>query len=142
MKSKVLKRALGDPQIRALKRLTKKVSSINKLEAKYKKLTEKQLKEQTAVLKKRLEKESLDKIMPDAFAVVRESARRILGQRHFDVQLIGGMALHEGSIAEMKTGEGKTLTSTAPVYLNALTAKGVHDYFTFLGAFILGFSVF
>lgn len=126
MKSKVLKRALGDPQIRALKRLTKKVSSINKLEAKYKKLTDKQLKEQTAVLKKRLEKESLDKIMPDAFAVVRESARRILGQRHFDVQLIGGMALHEGSIAEMKTGEGKTLTSTAPVYLNALTAKGVH----------------
>ena len=64
--------------------------------------------------------------MPDAFAVVREAATRALGQRHFDVQLIGGMALHEGSVAEMKTGEGKTLVATAPVYLNALTGKGVH----------------
>lgn len=126
MKSKVLKRALGDPQIRTLKRLTRKVSSINKLEDKYKKMSDKQLKEQTSALKKRLEKESLDKILPDAFAVVRETARRVLGQRHFDVQLIGGMALHDGSIAEMKTGEGKTLTSTSPVYLNALAEKGVH----------------
>ncbi len=126
MKSKVLKRALGDPQIRTLKKLTRKVGSINKLEGKYKKMSDKQLGEQTKALKKRLEKENLDKILPDAFAVVRETARRVLGQRHFDVQLIGGMALHDGSIAEMKTGEGKTLTSTSPVYLNALAEKGVH----------------
>jgi len=84
------------------------------------------LQKQTDVLKKRLRKDSLDKIMPDAFAVVREAATRTLGQRHFDVQLIGGMVLHEGNVAEMKTGEGKTLMSTAPVYLNALTEKGVH----------------
>lgn len=126
VKNKVVKRVLGDPQLRTLRRLKKRIQEINKLEDKYKKLSDKQLKEQTEKLKERLEKESLDKILPDAFAVVREAARRVLGQRHFDVQLIGGMALHEGSIAEMKTGEGKTLTSTAPVYLNALTGKGVH----------------
>lgn len=126
VKNKVLRRALGDPQIKTLKRLQKRVLSINKLEDKYKKLTDKQLASQTDELKKRLKKESLDKILPDAFAVVREAASRILKQRHFDVQLIGGMALHDGSIAEMKTGEGKTLTSTAPVYLNALEGKGVH----------------
>jgi preprotein translocase subunit SecA len=126
MKNKVLKRVLGDPQARTVKRLKKRVADINKLEDKYKKLTDKQLKEQTEKLKKRLEKESLDKIMPDAFALVREAASRTLGMRHFDVQFIGGMALHEGSVAEMKTGEGKTLVATAPVYLNALTGKGVH----------------
>jgi preprotein translocase subunit SecA len=126
VKNKLLKRALGDPQIKTLKRLKKRVADINKLEDKYKKLSDAKLREQTDVLKKRLDKETLDKILPDAFAIVREAARRTLGQRHFDVQLIGGMALHEGSIAEMKTGEGKTLTSTAPVYLNGLTGKGVH----------------
>ncbi len=126
VKNKVLKRALGDPQIKALKRLTKRVKDINALESKYKKMSDTKLADQTNVLKKRLETESIDKIMPDAFAVMRETAHRTLGQRHFDVQLIGGMALHEGAIAEMKTGEGKTLTSTAPVYLNALTGKGVH----------------
>lgn len=126
MKNKVLKRALGDPQIRTLKRLTRRVTAINKLEDKYAKLTDAQLKKQTEILKKRLEKESLDKILPDAFAVVRESSKRVMEMRHFDVQLIGGMALHEGSIAEMKTGEGKTLVATAPVYLNALSGKGVH----------------
>lgn len=123
---KVLKRVLGDPQTRTVKRLTKRVSEINKLEDKYKKLSDSKLKGQTAILKKRLEKESLDDILPDAFAVVRETARRTLGQRHFDVQLIGGMGLHLGSVTEMKTGEGKTLVATAPVYLNALTGKGVH----------------
>ncbi len=123
---KVFKRVLGDPQIRTLKRLKKRVRDINALEPKYKKLTDKKLAEQTAKLKKRLEKESLDAILPDAFALVREAASRTLGQRHFDVQLIGGMALHEGNVAEMKTGEGKTLVATAPVYLNALTGKGVH----------------
>lgn len=124
--NKVVKRVLGDPQIRHLKRLTKRVADINRLETKYNKMSDADLKKQTDVLKKRLEKESLDKILPDAFALVREASVRTLKMRHFDVQLIGGMALHEGSIAEMKTGEGKTLVATLPVYLNALTGKGVH----------------
>ncbi|HSW36932.1 MAG TPA: preprotein translocase subunit SecA [Candidatus Saccharimonadales bacterium] len=122
----VFKKILGDPQARTLKRLRKRVGAINALADKYTKLTDKELKEQTAVLKSRLKKESLDQILPDAFAVAREAATRALGQRHFDVQLIGGMVLHEGNVAEMKTGEGKTLVATLPVYLNALTEKGVH----------------
>ncbi len=124
--NKVLKRVLGDPQVRTVKRLKKRVKDVNALEPKYHKLSDKQLKEQTSILKKRLEKESLDKLLPDAFAIVRETASRTLKQRHFDVQLIGGMVLHEGNVAEMKTGEGKTLVATLPVYLNALTSKGVH----------------
>lgn len=124
--NKVLKRILGDPQIKTLKRLKKRVKEINDLADKYEKMPDSKLKAQTGELKKRLKKESLDKILPDAFAVVRESASRTLKQRHFDVQLIGGMALHEGNVAEMKTGEGKTLVATLPVYLNALTEKGVH----------------
>src|SRR5665811_1829700 len=92
----------------------------------YQKMSDKELRSQTEVLKQRLKKQSLDDIMPDAFAVVREAATRTLGQRHFDVQLIGGLVLHEGNVAEMKTGEGKTLVATLPVYLNALTGKGVH----------------
>jgi len=123
---KVFKRILGDPQAKTVKRLKKRVKEVNALADKYEKLSDKQLKEQTEKLKKRLGKESLDKILPDAFAVVREAATRTLGQRHFDVQLIGAMVLHEGNVAEMKTGEGKTLVATAPVYLNALTGKGVH----------------
>ena len=126
LNTKVLKRVLGDPQAATVKRLRKKVKAINGLADKYKKMTDKQLREQTDVLKKRLKKETLDDILPDAFAVVREAATRTLGQRHFDVQLIGGMVLHEGNVAEMKTGEGKTLVATLPVYLNALTEKGVH----------------
>ncbi len=129
MKNKVLKRALGDPQIRTLKRLTKKVKDINVLSGKYKKMSDKQLKEQTKVLKKRLNGEAkgdLSKILPDAFALVREVSERVIKMRHFDVQLIGGMVLHEGKIAEMRTGEGKTLVATLPVYLNALSEKGVH----------------
>lgn len=126
MKNKYLKRVLGDPQIKTIKRMRRVVADINKLESKYEKLSDKKLKEQTEVLKKRLAKETLDNILPDAFAVVRETARRTLGQRHFDVQLIGGMVLHEGKVAEMKTGEGKTLVATLPVYLNALVGKGVH----------------
>jgi preprotein translocase subunit SecA len=127
-KQKVLTRVFGDPQRKILRGLEKKVSSINTLEEKYKKMTKTELKAQTEVLKKRLAKKgtTLDDILPDAFALVREASDRVLGMRHFDVQLIGGMALHEGSVAEMKTGEGKTLVATAPVYLNALTAKGVH----------------
>ncbi len=123
---KILKRVLGDPQHKTIKRLKKRVNEINALESKYKKLTDAKLREQTKVLKERLKKESLDKILPDAFAVVREAAKRSLGQRHFDVQLIGGMVLHEGNVGEMKTGEGKTLVATLAVYLNALTEKGVH----------------
>lgn len=123
---KVLKKVLGDPQAKTLKRMRKRVKEVNALEPKYKKLSDAKLKAQTETLRKRLKKDSLDKILPDAFAVVREAAWRTLKQRHFDVQLIGGMVLHEGSVAEMKTGEGKTLVATAPVYLNALTGKGVH----------------
>jgi preprotein translocase subunit SecA len=122
----VFKKILGDPQARTVKRLRKRVGSINALAEKYQDMSDTQLREQTDVLKKRLKKESLDAILPDAFAVVREAATRALGQRHFDVQLVGGMVLHEGNVAEMKTGEGKTLVATAPVYLNALTEKGVH----------------
>lgn len=122
----VLKKILGDPQAKTIKRLRKRVVTINALADKYKRMSDKQLREQTAILKKRLKKESLDSILPDAFAVAREAATRTLGQRHFDVQLIGGIVLHEGNVAEMKTGEGKTLVATAPVYLNALTEKGVH----------------
>ncbi|MDB5171007.1 MAG: preprotein translocase subunit SecA [Candidatus Saccharibacteria bacterium] len=122
----VLKKILGDPQARTVKRIRKRVHAINALGDKYKKLSDKELQAQTDVLKKRLKKESLDAILPDAYAVVRETATRVLGQRHFDVQLIGGIVLHEGDVSEMKTGEGKTLVATAPVYLNALTEKGVH----------------
>ncbi|MFI5275263.1 MAG: preprotein translocase subunit SecA, partial [Candidatus Saccharimonadales bacterium] len=122
----LLKKVLGDPQAKTVKRLRKRAEEINKLGPKYEKMSDEQLKEQTAVLKKRLKNESLDKILPDAFAVVREAATRTLGQRHFDVQLIGAMVLHEGNVAEMKTGEGKTLVATLSVYLNSLTEKGVH----------------
>jgi preprotein translocase subunit SecA len=125
--NKTLKRILGDPQVKTLKRMRKRVEAISKLEPKYKKMTDKELAKQTEVLKKRLEgKDTLDTILPDAFAVVREAARRVIGQRHYDVQLIGGQVLHEGKVAEMKTGEGKTLVATLPVYLNALSGKGAH----------------
>ena len=127
-KQKVLTKVFGDPQKKILRGLEKRVGAINALEAKYKKMTKTELKAQTEVLKKRLAKKGtkLDDILPDAFAVVREASDRVLGMRHFDVQLIGGMALHDGNVAEMKTGEGKTLVATAPVYLNALSGKGVH----------------
>ncbi|HEY5805854.1 MAG TPA: preprotein translocase subunit SecA, partial [Candidatus Saccharimonadales bacterium] len=122
----LLKKLLGDPQARTIKRLRKRVREVNDLADKYQKMPDGKLKEQTEALKKRLKKETLDKILPDAFAVMREAATRTLGMRHFDVQLIGGMVLHEGNVAEMKTGEGKTLVATLPVYLNALTGKGAH----------------
>jgi preprotein translocase subunit SecA len=123
---KVFKKVLGDPQAKTLKRIQKRVKDINALEPKYKKLSDTKLSAQTEALKKRLAKESLDTILPDAFAVVREASLRTLKMRHFDVQLIGGMVMHEGSVAEMKTGEGKTLVATLPMYLNALTGKGAH----------------
>ncbi len=125
--TKPLKRVLGDPQASTIKRLKKRVVQVNALADKYKKMSDAQLKGQTVEFKKRLEKgEALDKLLPEAFAAVREAATRSLGQRHFDVQLIGGMVLHEGGVSEMKTGEGKTLVATLPVYLNALEGKGVH----------------
>lgn len=122
----VMTKVLGDPQKKTRKRLKKRAQEVEKLADKYKKLSDTKLKAQTGELKKRLGKESLDAILPDAFALVREVATRTLGQRHFFVQIMGGIVLHEGSVAEMKTGEGKTLVSTLPVYLNALTEKGVH----------------
>ena len=124
--NRVLKRVLGDPQAKTLKRLRKRVKAINELAPKYEAMTDKVLKEQTDVLRGRLKKQSLDAILPDAFALVKEAAFRSVGMKHFDVQLIGGMVLHEGNIAEMKTGEGKTLVATLPLYLNAIEGKGAH----------------
>jgi preprotein translocase subunit SecA len=124
----VLTKIFGDPQKRLLKVLQKKVGAVNELTDKYKKMSKPELRKQTEVLKKKLEKKgtTLDDILPDAFALVREASDRVLGMRHFDVQLIGGMVLHDGNVAELKTGEGKTLMATLPSYLNALTGKGVH----------------
>ena len=152
--TKFLQGIFGDAQKRTLKRLYKRAQEINALEPKYKDMNKSELAEQTNVLKERLDKlmkkeqgklaiakvkdavkdtkdgdvleHALNEILPDAFALVRESTRRVLGMRHFDVQLIGGMVLHEGSVAEMKTGEGKTLVALLPAYLNALSGRGVH----------------
>ena len=110
-----------------VKRVRPIVEKINSLEPEIRKLTDEELKAKTPYFKEQLEKgKSLDDILPEAFAVVREASKRVLGMRHFDVQLIGGIILHQGRIAEMKTGEGKTLVATLPAYLNALTEKGVH----------------
>ena len=110
-----------------VKRIMPIVEKINSLEAEISKLTDEELKNQTNIFKNQLEEgKTLDDILPEAFATVREASKRVLGMRHFDVQLIGGIILHQGRIAEMRTGEGKTLVATLPVYLNALTGKGVH----------------
>lgn len=110
-----------------VKRVRPIVEEINSLESEIQKLSDEELRNKTAEFKDRLTQgETLDDILPEAFAVVREASKRVLGMRHFDVQLIGGIILHQGRIAEMKTGEGKTLVATLPVYLNALTGKGVH----------------
>src|SRR3989338_3636083 len=122
-----LKNLLGDNSAAKLRPLYATVAKINSLEASIKELSFSALKEKTAALKERLSKgEVLDEILPEAFALVRESARRTLGERHFDVQLLGGQVLHNRGIAEMRTGEGKTLVATLPSYLNALDGKGVH----------------
>src|SRR4030043_837251 len=124
---KTLQKIFGSKNERVLNRLKPLVRAINEQEPALMKLSNEQLQAKTAEFKERLERgESLDDLLNEAFAVVREASRRTLGQRHFDVQLMGGMVLHQGKIAEMKTGEGKTLASTLPVYLNALTGKGVH----------------
>lgn len=118
---------LLDDNAREIKRLSKTVAQINQLEPKMQQLSDAMLKAKTGEFRERLAKgEELDDLLPEAFAVAREASRRVLGMRHFDVQLMGGIVLHQGRIAEMKTGEGKTLVATLPVYLNALTGQGVH----------------
>ena len=138
---KLLLKLLGDPNEKKVKSMMGVIDHINALEPEFAKLTDAELQAKTQyfkdILAKRptsknfkedlkLEKEALDKILPEAFATVREAGKRVLNMRHFDVQLIGGYFLHNGHIAEMRTGEGKTLVATLPAYLNALTGKGVH----------------
>ena len=123
----LLKKLFGSRNDREVKRMSKAVQAINALEERMVALSDEQLKAKTEEFRARLAQgESLDKLLPEAFAVAREAGKRVMGMRHFDVQLIGGMTLHEGKIAEMRTGEGKTLVGTLAVYLNALSGKGVH----------------
>ncbi|MDP1891138.1 MAG: hypothetical protein Q8K55_09615, partial [Gemmatimonadaceae bacterium] len=142
----LLQKIFGDPNKKVIKKIEPIVRQINELETKFESFSNEQLREMTAKFRERIgvgstvddqsrgktqietrkNAESLDDILPEVFAVVRETAKRVLGQRHFDAQLIGGVVLHRGQIAEMKTGEGKTLTATLAVYLNALTGGGVH----------------
>ena len=137
----LLLKLLGDPNERKVKSIMGIIDHINALEPQFAAMSDAELRAKTdefkAILAKRptsdnfkqdriLEKEALDKILPEAFATVREAGKRVLNMRHFDVQLIGGYFLHNGHIAEMRTGEGKTLVATLPAYLNALTGKGVH----------------
>jgi preprotein translocase subunit SecA len=123
----IIKSVFGSKNERELKRLAPIVDQINRLEPDFQALSDEALRAKTAELKERLSQgASLEELLPEAFAAVREASVRVLGMRHFDVQLIGGMVLHEGKIAEMKTGEGKTLAATLPLYLNALTGRGVH----------------
>jgi preprotein translocase subunit SecA len=127
MATNILTKIFGSRNDRLLKQYRKTVDRINAMESQYEKLSDDELRGKTVEFKERVAKgESLDAIMPEAFTVVREGSKRVMKMRHFDVQLIGGMSLHDGKIAEMRTGEGKTLTSTLAVYLNALTGKGVH----------------
>ncbi|MCI0912759.1 MULTISPECIES: preprotein translocase subunit SecA [Pseudomonas] len=123
----LLKKLFGSKNEREVKRMLKTVNIVNAFEEKMVALSDEQLRAKTAEFKERLAKgETLDQLLPEAFAVAREAGKRVMGMRHFDVQLIGGMTLHEGMIAEMRTGEGKTLVGTLAVYLNALSGKGVH----------------
>ena len=130
----MFKKLLGDPNARKLKKYLPLVSDVNIFEEDLLSLSDDDLRTRTCEFRGKLEKTSsrneelslLDELLPETFAVVREASKRVLGMRHFDVQLIGGMVLHEGQIAEMKTGEGKTLVATLPSYLNALTGRGVH----------------
>lgn len=127
MISGLLKKIFGTKNDREIKALTKEVEKINALESEYEKLSDEDLQNKTNIFKERLQNgETLDDILIEAFATVREASKRVLGLRHYDVQLIGGIVLHQGKITEMKTGEGKTLVATCPVYLNALAGHGVH----------------
>src|SRR5262245_33144299 len=123
----LLAKVVGTQNERELKRLRPIVEEVNAFEPAIQALTDEQLRGTTAAFRNRLaEGATLDELLPEAFAVVREAGKRTLNMRHFDVQLIGGAVLHKGKIAEMKTGEGKTLVATLPAYLNALEGKGVH----------------
>mgnify|MGYP000544292763 CR=1 FL=1 len=123
----IIRKLIGSRNDRQLKRMSRVVARINDLEAEFKALSDEALRAKTDEFRQRLTAgESLDDLLPEAFAAVREAAWRAMKMRHFDVQLIGGMVLHDGKIAEMRTGEGKTLVATLPAYLNALTGKGVH----------------
>ena len=127
MLGSLAKSLFGSANDRKVKPLWGAVSKINALEPRFAAMSDAELAAMTPAFRERLEQgETLDDLLPEAFAVVREAAKRTLGQRHFDVQLVGGMVLHRGNIAEMKTGEGKTLVATLPVYLNALAGDGVH----------------
>ena len=122
-----LNKIFGSSNDRNLKKFKKRLEEINALEPIYEKLNDQDLADKTVFFKEKLKNDtSLDEILNDAFAVVREASKRTLGQRHFDVQIIGGLILNDGRITEMKTGEGKTLVSTLPAYLNSLTGNGVH----------------
>ncbi|MEX2366550.1 MAG: DEAD/DEAH box helicase, partial [Pseudohongiellaceae bacterium] len=123
----MLTRIFGNKNQREIKRLGKIVKQINSYEQDYEKLSDDELRAKTDEFRSRYENgEGLDKLLPESFAVVREAGKRTLKMRHFDVQMIGGIVLHQGKIAEMRTGEGKTLVATLPAYLNGLTGKGVH----------------
>jgi len=127
MFTKLATKMFGSKNAREIKRMRKVVLRVNELEEQFSALSDTELQGKTAVFRRRLDEgETLDAILPEAFATVREASRRVMGMRHYDVQLVGSMTLHEGRIAEMKTGEGKTLVATAAVYLNALPGKGVH----------------
>ncbi|NRD51275.1 preprotein translocase subunit SecA, partial [Corallococcus exiguus] len=127
MASNFLTKLFGSRNDRLLKQYRKTVARINAMEPDYEKLSDDALRAKTVEFQGRVAQgESLDDLLPEAFAVVREASKRVMKMRHFDVQLLGGMALHHGKISEMRTGEGKTLTATLPVYLNALGGKGVH----------------
>ncbi|MEP6939721.1 MAG: DEAD/DEAH box helicase, partial [Rudaea sp.] len=127
MLNRILTGIFGSRNERLIKQMSKSVEKINAFEAQLQGLSDEELRAQTDAFKKRIVAgETVDALLPEAFATVREASRRVLGLRHYDVQLIGGMVLHSGRIAEMRTGEGKTLVATLPVYLNALAGKGVH----------------
>ncbi|MFA6565309.1 MAG: preprotein translocase subunit SecA, partial [Candidatus Paceibacterota bacterium] len=122
-----LKKIFGDENAKALKKIHPIIDAINSLEEEIQKLPPEAFSERTASFRKRLDEgETEDDILPEAFALVREAAKRTLGERHYDVQLVGGIVLHQGKISEMRTGEGKTLVATLPAYLNALSGQGVH----------------
>ncbi|XTZ19270.1 MAG: preprotein translocase subunit SecA, partial [cyanobacterium endosymbiont of Rhopalodia fuxianensis] len=130
----MLKTLFGDPNTRKLKKFQSLVTEVNIFEEDIQQLSDEELKQKTVKFREAIDKaknneeleDILDEILPEAFAVVREAGIRVLGMRHFDVQILGGIVLHKGQIAEMKTGEGKTLVATLPAYLNGLTKKGVH----------------
>ncbi len=140
----LVSKVVGDPEQRVAKRYAPLIQRINSLEPDFERLSDAELRAKTEEFRRRLEAgETLDDLLPEAFAVVREAARRTIGMRHFDVQLIGGIVLHQGLVAEMKTGEGKTLVATLPLYLNALTGRGVHlvtpnDYLSKVGVQWMG----